>query len=711
MRWTPLAAGFLAAVVACSPGDETPSVEVLPETRTIEGIFDELPETPKGRYRSFGPDPAQFERWTRSHGDDYSSKYSSLSQIDASNVAGLELVWMHDTSVSEAADGGWRFNVEANPIVVGRTLYSGTAQGTIVALDAVTGAQLWEYASEARPALRGLLYWGGNERAGARLYLPTGRDLIALDPATGELDASFGEAGRVAIGRSTSTPAVVGDRLIVTTNAPARVRALDVTTGAPLWETSLSVDDVFRGAAPWGGFSVDPKRNRAYVTTGNPRPVAHGRTRPGPNPHSDSVVSVDLATGEIDWAFQEVEHDLWNYDIPSPPVLATIEVAGHRLDVVAVVTKIGNTLILERDTGRPLFDFRRRRAPSSSEPDEVTADYQPDVELPEPFASPVFSKQLVTNIGRANRASVLWQLAPAKWGFFQPPSMGDDVIALGLHGGAEWPGAAFDPEHGRLFIPVNRMAWKLRLFAKSHVPRLPPVEGAERYLERCSGCHGTKADGRYYKVGEADVEYAPSLIASSYLPRFERARRAEYFNSRHRARSFEPIEQVELDEVNAFLRRADDFRHTNQEITAAFSVSQLIDYQGYPGIKPPWGLLVALDLASGRIAWSVPFGEFEELTARGVPQTGQPNFGGAIATRGGVVFATGTVDGRLRAFESATGRELWSFKLPAAGSAPPISYEIDGRQYVAVVATGGHYHQFKARASRIYAFALPLASD
>jgi quinoprotein glucose dehydrogenase len=94
-----------------------------------------------------------------------------------------------------------------------------------------------------------------------------------------------------------------------------------------------------------------------------------------------------------------------------------------------------------------------------------------------------------------------------------------------------------------------------------------------------------------------------------------------------------------------------------------------------------------------------------------VPQTGQPNFGGAIATRGGVVFATGTVDGRLRAFESATGRELWSFKLPAAGSAPPISYEIDGRQYIAVVATGGHYHQFKARASRIYAFALPLASD
>ena len=142
-------------------------------------------------------------------------------------------------------------------------------------------------------------------------------------------------------------------------------------------------------------------------------------------------------------------------------------------------------------------------------------------------------------------------------------------------------------------------------------------------------------------------------------------------------------------------------------LSLGYVATQLLDDQGFPGSRPPWGEIVALDLASGRIQWRVPFGEYAELKRRGLPRAGQPNFGGLIATRGGLIFATGTIDAHVRALDVETGNELWSYELPAAGSAPPTTYKVDGRQFLAVVATGGRFHGFDARASRIVAFALP----
>jgi len=683
----------------------------LPLYQVTPGLFGDgsgARDPRTGALRVVGVDESTLASWTRSHGGDGAAKYSRLDQIDRTNVASLEPAWIFDGAAAKLrGDGVWRRNVQANPIVADGLLFAATAQDTLVALDAASGELRWEFVPRAVPARRGLVHWAGEDGVPARLYLIAGAELLALDAATGEPVATFGNGGSVAIGEATAAPAVVGRRVIATTNTPATVRAFDLLTGSELWRTPLMADARPIGAAPWGGFAVDAARNRAYLTTGNPRPPLYGADRPGNNEHANSVVCVDLETGAVVWAWQEVRHDLWNFDIASPPVLTTIEVAGVRADVVAVPTKIGTTLLLERDTGAPIFDQRRRLAAPSVLAGEATAAYQPDPVLPEPFASVEFSKGDVTDIGDANRASVERQIANATFGWFATATIGRPLVVFGQHGGAEWPGAAMNHDTGLLYFPVNHIPWAIRLYMLSREDELPPSPAADLYAERCARCHGAAREGNYDKRGERELAYAPSLVSLTQLPGLERAYELAWFRDRHRGAPELEVSQAELDLLSSSFDALDAELLAREATRITASTAQLVDLEGYPGGAPPWGEIVALHLPTGRIAWRVPFGEYEELRARGIPQTGQPSYGGVIATRGGLVFATGTVDGRIRAFDGADGRELWSYRLEAAGSAPPTTYEIDGRQYVAVVASGGRFHNFRERSSKIYAFALP----
>ena len=695
--------------------EEAARADALPPYRVVPGLFGDGTGEPDPRVaslRAFGVEPASLTRWTRSHGGDGSLKFSALDRIDRANVGRLEVAWVFDGEAARLrGDGVWRRNVQANQVVAGRTLYAATAQDTLVALDAATGALRWEFVPRAVPARRGLVYWEGREGVAPRLYFVAGAELLALDAATGAPVASFGDAGSVAIGEATAAPAVVGDRLVATTNSPATVRAFDVATGRPLWRTPLVADGRPIGAAPWGGFSVDARRGRAYVTTGNPRPPLYGADRPGNNEHANSVVCVDLETGAIDWAWQEVRHDLWNFDIASPPVLTTIEIGGRRVDVVAAPTKIGTTVLLERDTGLPIFDQRRRLAQPSVLAGESTAAYQPDPVLPEPFASMEFGPERVTDVGAANRESVEWQIANATWGWFATATVGRPLVVFGQHGGAEWPGAAADPDTGWLYVPINHIPWKIRLYMLARDEALPATPPFALYAERCARCHGAAREGNYEERGEQEVAYAPSLVSLTQLPGLERAYRLDWFHARHRDVPGLVVDQRELDALASAFDAFDAELLARKATRITATTAQLVDHEGYPGGAPPWGEIVALHLPTGRIGWRVPFGEFPELTARGVPVTGQPNYGGVIATRGGLLFATGTVDGELRALDAANGRELWSYRLAASGSAPPLTYELDGRQYVAVVASGGRFHNFGERSSKIYAFALPALAD
>ncbi len=327
------------------------------------------------------PDDHRYDTWHRSGGDAGSSKYSSLDQITVQNVRRLQPAWtaslgsyLGDTTKT----GG---TVETNPIVVGTRLFLSTIDGDVVSLDAETGKALWRLPLPAPVAKRGLVWEANPDFAKSRLFVPTGKGVFAVNAATGTVITSFGKDGVVGSGTSLIAPLVLKDHLIVATLAPA-LEAYSLSTGQRVWSRPLldipaGTRTQLGGGAPWGGMSADVQRQTVFVVTGNPRPALIGVARPGKNAYSCSITAVDAKTGAVRWTFQEVEHDLWDLDLAAAPLLATITREGRRVDVVAALTKRGNTVLLDRDRGQPIFGYQRRRAPVSAIPGEQTAPYQP----------------------------------------------------------------------------------------------------------------------------------------------------------------------------------------------------------------------------------------------------------------------------------------------------------------------------------------------
>lgn len=656
------------------------------------------------------------DTWHRSHGDDSSGKYSSADQIDTRNVGKLEVAWIYSTGSvpGDATKPGW--TVETNPVVADGKLFIASAEGDLISLDAVTGRELWRLNLPGPVARRGLIWQPNDDLAKSRLFVPAGNGVYAVNPANGQILRDFGNNGQVGDDVSLIAPVIVGDKLIVAM-MKSTVEAYDLRSGKLLWTTSLlnktdAKNTNLYGGAPWGGMSSDASRSAVYLSTGNPRPELIGTSRPGANRYSCSVVSINADTGEINWAFQEVSHDLWDLDIPSSPVLTTITRAGKRIDVVATVTKLGNTLLLDRDLGRPVFDYRLKRAPVSTIPGEQTAPYQPALELPQPFAKQVFEQTDLTDLSEAARQTVQHKLRGAKFGFFAPPIVGGKIVLFGLHGGAEWPGAAVDPGKGILYVPSNQVPWIIRaeyMDAKATAQLAETIPGNALYQANCAGCHGPERGG-FHEIEYSGDAYLPALTGITLLrDKGTLTSRSEFDENHRRVKLGRETTAAELEILFEYFSSLDKIADRERSFSIRAYWQLLLDHQGYPGSKPPWGFLSAVDLNTGKRVWQVPLGEYEGLRRAGAPVKGQVNFGGVIATAGGLLFATGTVDNKIRAFDSASGRELWSFRLPAAGSAPPLTYLLNGTQYVVVVASGGMFHGFSGRSDKVIAFKLPAA--
>ena len=451
---------------------------------------------------------------------------------------------------------------------------------------------------------------------------------------------------------------------------------------------------------------MDSARSKIYVGTGNARPTLYGPPRPGRDEYSNSIVCIDLVTGKINWSFQEVAHDLWDFDVPSAPILVTIQRYGKKIDAVAAVTKIGNTLLLDRDNGKPIFDFKLLRAPVSTVPGERTWPYQPSVEIPQPFIKQVFEPADITALSETARATIERKLHGAQFGFFAPPAIGRTTATFGLHGGAEWPGAAVDPASGILYVPANQIPWVICLIYRDALPnsvRETDEAGDKLYQDRCGACHGAEREG-YYDLEFAGDKMYPSLVG---ITARLGPQTMKQFHDRHAALDhMKEIDQNDMNIINRYISLADHISDDRRSLQIAFNWQLLLDDQGYPGSKPPWGTISAINLNTGRNLWQVPFGEYSELTKRRIPVTGQPNYGGLIVTKGGLIFATGTIDKKVRAYDAATGAQLWEYEMPAAGSAPPATYELNGTQYLLVVASGGIFAGFKDHADAIMAFKL-----
>lgn len=648
------------------------------------------------------PDPSAFRSWTVSHGDAGARRYSALDQINRGNVERLRVEWIYRSGGNPTR---WR-GLQCNPIVVKGVLYAPTVDQDMVALDAARGTELWRFSPDKpqriglddAPARRGLVFWPGNEAHGARLLFAFGTWVYALDPETGRRVAEFGEQGRAPLPTGGTAVGVIWEETYIVPGLHGDIFSYDIRDGTLRWRFHTLPEahewgaDTWKGtekggANCWGGVVLDQPRGIVYAAIGAPHPNFVGVDRLGDNLYSNCVVALDARTGKRLWHFQNIRHDLWDLDNPAPPNLVTLTRDGRRIDAVACVTKTGTTLLLDRLSGKPLFPFRLRRAPVSSLPGEVTSAYQPDPELPEPFASPEFKWEDITRRSPAAREAVLKQVRGARYGWYMPHAEGQPTLFRSTRGGAEWTGACVDVPTGRLYVSSNHLlsvATVFRSDERERDPALPPSEGEKVYQMWCSNCHGPRRQG---------VAMVPSLVGLRHRMTDDEVS-ALLKSGRGAMPPFPQLDRVQAGALIDFLMRRDQLP---SQVSSGSPASRYMevgytfinDHEGYPGCEPPWGTLNCIDLNTGRLVWRVPLGEYDELSRQGFPKTGTENFGGPTVTAGGLVFCAGTKDEKIRAFDKDTGEELWSAKLPFGGYAPATIYEVEGRQFVVIAATGG----------------------
>ncbi|MCC6235909.1 MAG: PQQ-binding-like beta-propeller repeat protein, partial [Verrucomicrobiales bacterium] len=632
-----------------------------------------------------------FTTWTRSHGDPHNTRFARAAQITRDNVHNLAPAWTWRS-------GDKPGNVQCNPICVDGIIYTPTSGWQIAAIDGKTGTERWRIDPKAMPQFRGLIHYPGDANVSPRLFFTAGRYLYALDPATGAPIATFGENGRVESGEVRSVGALF-DGLLILPGYLRDVTAYDIATGERRWTFhTIPLDGEYgrdtwnepeEGANCWGGMALDEARGIAYVATGSPKPNFAGNTHTGQNLFANCVIALDARTGQRLWHFQELRHDIWDIDIPAPPNLLTITREGKRVDVVAQVTKMGNTLVLDRVSGKPVFPFRLRRAPVSKLPGERTWPYQPDLELPEPFAHQAFSLDDVTERSDTARAFVLGHLERANFGWFEPFEEDKPTALYNIHGGAEWTGAACNPDTGRLYVSANNIPWIITVFRRDSVARpegMPPTPGEQVYMENCARCHGAQRDGvgmtpplhgLARRMNDADVR---ALLATgkNVMPALPKTVTEEQEQALLDFLFYRDLPEGAQQDADAGPRR---YTHNGYP--------KLLDHEGYPGCKPPWGTLNCLDLNTGKLEWQVPLGTYPDLAFWGEDDTGAENFGGPSLTATGLVFCAGTPDEMIYAFDADTGAVLWKHQLPYGGYAPPSIFEIDGAEFLVIPATGG----------------------
>jgi quinoprotein glucose dehydrogenase len=654
--------------------------------------------------------------WEEYLGGPERNHYSSLTQINPDNVTQLQVAWEFHTG-----DSG---QMQCNPIIVDGRLYAATAKGIPFALDAATGKELWRIPDTTRRGqiVRGVTYWENEDDK--RILFTRGEWLYAVNAVTGELITSFGDDGKTSLkaglGESAKqkhvesrTPGTVYENLIImplslsegSDAAPGHIQAFDIVTGRLAWVFKTipgpgefgydtwpegTHENTRVGAANnWAGMAVDRKRGIVYVPTGSAAFDFYGGDRIGSNLFSNTLLALNAKTGERIWHFQFVHHDVFDRDAPAPPNLLTVTHNGKKIDAVAQVTKQGYVFLFNRETGEPLFPIEEVPAPPSDVPGENLTEND-------------------LNPYSAHRDSLLMLFRNSRYeGPFTPLAKNGSIVFPGLDGGAEWGGAAVDPQ-GVIYINSNEASWLISLDKAK--PRDAVLTGAQLYTTFCSTCHGANRRGNlasgYPSLVDIDKRLTREVVSDIIA------------SGKGRMAGFPGITRAQRDDIVAFL-----FGDKPSSQSAAANVrteivgdaepveykisgyTKFLDADGYPAIAPPWGTLNAIDLNTGEYLWKITYGEYPELLEKGIPVTGSESYGGPVVTASGLLFIAGTKDEKFRAYKKATGELLWETKLPAAAFATPATYEVNGRQYI-VLACGGTKNGAPKGDSYV-AFALP----
>lgn len=557
--------------------------------------------------------------WPAYGNDPGGARHSPASQITPENVRTLQSAWTYKTNGLYKPKNGRTSALETTPLYVQGKLFVTSALGRVAALDPANGKEIWSFdpqiprdAGYGDFTNRGVAW----HRSGRILAVSVDARLFALDAKTGtkiwEVDLRKGlriGPAHFADYEQTSPPCVIGNIVVVgsavadngSVGMPSgEVRGFDVKTGKLLWTWDPIPNSKIGGGNAWSIITADEKRGIIYVPTGSASPDYYGGQRKELN-HANSVVALNAKTGRMLWSFQTVHHDLWDYDVASPPLLYR----ANGRDSVAVGSKTGHLFLLDRLSGKPIFGVEERAVPKSDAEGEQASLTQP-FPLKPPSLSPhrVELEPACKDLAEKYRSE----------GAFTPPSEQGTLVVPGNIGGLHWGGMAYDPKQHLLIAPANHLVALVQLIRRDN--------------------YSTARKGD--KFG---MEFAPQAGTPYGM-----------------ARRF------------------------------------LLDANNQPCNKGPHGTLSAIDTRTGDLKWQVPLGSLI-------------NLGGPITTASGLTFIGASIDGYFRAYETATGNELWKTKLPASARSTPMTYMHQGKQYV-VISAGGHDERFGPLGDEIIAFAL-----
>ena len=654
--------------------------------------------------------------WKTYGGDLGNTRYSPLDQINATNFSKLEVAWRFKT---ESLGPTREYTFESTPLMVDGVVYSTAgSRRAVVALDAATGELLWIHrldegergkAAPRQLSGRGLAYWkSGNDTR--ILYVTPGYQLIALDAHTGLPIPTFGKGGIVDLKQNDdqdidlvngevglhATPVVAKDVVIVGAahrtganpktirNVKGYVRGFDVRTGERLWifhtipqPGEFGTESWLKGSAEytgntgvWAQISVDEDLETVYLPVEEPTGDYFGANRPGDGLFGETLLAVDLYTGKRKWHYQLVHHGIWDNDIPCAPILIDVTVDGKRVKAVAQPTKQAFLYVFDRTTGKPIWPIIEKPVPKGDVPGEWYSPTQPF-----PTKPPAYDRQGVTqndliDFTPALRKEALDIVAWHKLGpLFTPPVVSNingplgTLMAPSQDGGTNWQGGSFDPETHILYVPSGST-----VVSKGLVPPYPGqsemayVEGNAASGARTTGGSGSAAGG-----GRSDFQGAQQQAPKPNDPSRGPPRVA-------------------------------------------------LNVQGLPLLKPPYGTISAIDMDRGQILWRVPHGETPDdiknnpaLKGLNIPRTGQAGSQGTLVTKTLLISgerlytttSTGELGAMLRAYDKATGREVGAVYMPAPQSGSPMTYAVNGDQYVVVAISGAQY------AGELLAFKLP----
>jgi quinoprotein glucose dehydrogenase len=605
--------------------------------------------------------------WPTYNRDFAGTRFSPLKQINAGNADKLQPAWSYNLGKASGNEAGSEFT----PIVVDGVLYL-AAFHYVTALDPETGREIWRYElKEGSPSKRGVAYWPGDGSNPPRIIFTSGSKMIALNAKKGTVDPGFGNEGAVEMTVPyNSAPLVYKNLLIVGANTPevpARgpagdTRAYDARTGKKVWDFHSVPRPGEPGSGTWEGDSarnrsgvnnwgfsltLDAERGILYTVFGGPNTNFWGGDRKGNDLFANCVVAIDAATGKMKWYFQVVHHDLWDFDLPAPPTLLDVTVNGETVPLLAQTAKTGYMYILNRVTGKPVFGIDEKPVRPSKVPGEQSSPTEPVPVKPPPLARNDYGPEDIVSASDTNaeHAKFCRDLAERSGGFYN-----------------EGP---FTPY---VYREAGAKPYSSIIF--------PGAIGGVNW----GGAAADPGMGYFFvnSIDEASMGWIEKKPAGSPVL-FDR-------NS-----IVGPMSRFQWSEGDP---RVGNIRNAGEH--------------AWPCQKPPWGRLIAVDAHTGDFAWQVPLGITDELPV-GKRNTGRLNLGGPIATAGGLVFIGATNDRRFRAFDSKTGRELWSAKLDASAHAIPITYAgKSGKQYVAIVAGGnGTLDDATPGAEALVVFALP----